>query len=51
MDEPYCVESCPTGALILADPDQIASGKRPFSDKGVPTQLKYTAKESLVKTP
>lgn len=49
MDAPYCVESCPTGALILADPEEIASGKRPFSDKGVATRLNYTAQRSLVK--
>ncbi len=51
MEAPYCVESCPTGALILADPEEIASGRRSFPEKGRVTCLNFIADRSLSKTP
>jgi Fe-S-cluster-containing hydrogenase component 2 len=26
MDAPFCVESCPTHALVFLDPEQVAQG-------------------------
>jgi len=34
MDAIYCVESCPTRALILIDPQDIASGRLKPQKKG-----------------
>jgi carbon-monoxide dehydrogenase iron sulfur subunit len=51
MEAPSCVESCPTGALILADPREIAAGRGPFPDRGKVTALNFTAERSLAKDP
>jgi carbon-monoxide dehydrogenase iron sulfur subunit len=50
MEAPYCVESCPTGALILADPEEIASGRRSLSGKSRITCLNFTTDRNLAKT-
>ncbi len=33
MDAPYCVEACPTHALALLDPEALASGACPLTDR------------------
>jgi carbon-monoxide dehydrogenase iron sulfur subunit len=45
MDGPYCVESCPTHALVLVDPEAIAQGRwRP--ERGALVGLDFSAKSS-----
>jgi carbon-monoxide dehydrogenase iron sulfur subunit len=49
MDVPYCVESCPTHALILIDPEDIAKG-RVNAGKGV-VGLNFVSLKGLTKAP
>lgn len=45
MDAPFCVASCPTHALMLVDPEEVAQGKWTPA-KGVKA-LNYTSGETL----
>ena len=51
MDAPACVESCPTRALLLIDPQEMAAGRFAAPRKGQLVALDYTAGRSLAKTP
>jgi Fe-S-cluster-containing hydrogenase component 2 len=46
-EAPYCVESCPTGALILADAEEAASGKLKFLKKEGILSLNFVSDKSL----
>jgi hypothetical protein len=49
MDAPFCVESCPTQALVLVDPAEVARGAwRP--ERAAPlTGLDFAAPQTLAK--
>jgi carbon-monoxide dehydrogenase iron sulfur subunit len=49
MDAPSCVESCPTHALSLVDPEDIARGKFVAPGKGRLTGLDFVSGRSLAK--
>lgn len=51
MDVPYCVESCPTHALFLVDPDDIAKGKLKLPKKESLAALNFLADKGLAKSP
>jgi carbon-monoxide dehydrogenase iron sulfur subunit len=51
MDGPYCVESCPTQALMLVDSEEIAKGKFKTSKEGRWTGLDFTSGKGLAKSP
>ena len=49
MDAPFCVESCPTRALVLVDPEEIAQGKwRPQKESGL-RGLDFVSTKGLAK--
>jgi Fe-S-cluster-containing dehydrogenase component len=50
MDAVYCVESCPTGALILMDPQDIASGRLKPLKKGSLVGLNFGSGRGLSKS-
>ena len=50
MDAPFCVESCPTHALLLIDPADIAKGKFAPPRRGRLTGLDFVSGRSLAKT-
>ena len=50
MDAPSCVESCPTHALLLVDPEEIAKGKIAAPRRGRLTGLDFISGRSLAKT-
>lgn len=50
MDAPSCVESCPTHALLLIDPEDIANGKFAVPRRGRLTGLDFVSGRSLAKT-
>jgi anaerobic carbon-monoxide dehydrogenase iron sulfur subunit len=43
MESTYCVESCPTGAMILVDSEDIASGRLKPPRKGTWTGLNFAS--------
>jgi hypothetical protein len=43
MEGAYCVESCPTGAMILVDSEDIASGRFKPPRKGTWTGLNFAS--------
>ncbi len=49
MDGPFCVDSCPTGALELVDPDAIAQGRRRGQAAALLTALRFVAPHGLAK--
>jgi Fe-S-cluster-containing hydrogenase component 2 len=49
MDAPFCVESCPTGALQLVDPEAIAQGRRRGHAEALLAALRFVAAHGLVK--
>lgn len=50
MDAPSCVESCPTHALLLIDPEDIANGKFAAPQRGRLTGLDFVSERSLAET-
>ncbi|MBI5968440.1 MAG: 4Fe-4S dicluster domain-containing protein [Deltaproteobacteria bacterium] len=50
MEAPYCVESCPTGALTLLDAEEIARGELPSLKKGSLTGLGFVSDKGLAKS-
>jgi len=48
MDAPFCVESCPTHALLFLDPDEIARGAVKLQ-RGRLTGLDFVAAKTLCK--
>ncbi len=49
LDGPACVQNCPTGALILIDPEEIAKGL--LKPRGNLTGLNYQSEKGLSKKP
>jgi Fe-S-cluster-containing hydrogenase component 2 len=49
MDMAYCVESCPTHALMLIDPEDIARGRFKLPKKGSLVGLNFTSGLGLSK--
>jgi len=49
MDAPYCVESCPTHALILIDPEDMAKAKWDVLRKGNWKGLNFVSTKGLSK--
>jgi ferredoxin len=49
MDGAYCVESCPTHALMLIDPEDIARGRFKPPRKGSLVGLNFAAGLGLSK--
>jgi Fe-S-cluster-containing hydrogenase component 2 len=49
MDAPHCVESCPTHALTLVDPEEIAQGKWGVPKKGKLIGLNFVSPKGLAK--
>jgi carbon-monoxide dehydrogenase iron sulfur subunit len=49
MEAPYCVESCPTHALILADSKDVAKGLLRLPKGGTLTGLNFVANHKLSK--
>jgi len=47
MDALFCVESCPTRALVLLDPEDIARGKSSPQKAGRLTGLNFVSAKSL----
>lgn len=50
MEAPYCVESCPTHALLLIDPEEIAKGKFTLARKEQWTGLNFLSPKALAKS-
>jgi carbon-monoxide dehydrogenase iron sulfur subunit len=50
MDAPFCVESCPTGALVFLDPQQLAQGKVTLRKEGRLVDLGFVSPRSLIKS-
>ncbi len=50
MEAPYCVESCPTRALLLIDPEEIAKGKFTLARKEQWTGLNFLSPKALAKS-
>lgn len=50
MEAPYCVESCPTHALLLVDPEEIAKGKFTLARKERWIGLKFLSPKALAKS-
>jgi Fe-S-cluster-containing hydrogenase component 2 len=46
MDAPFCVESCPTYALLLLDPEEIARGTVKLRKGGL-TGLNFVSASGL----
>jgi ferredoxin len=51
MDMAYCVESCPTHALMLIDPEDIARGRFKPPQKGTLVGLNYVSRQGLSEFP
>ena len=49
MDAPHCVEACPTRALMLVDPEEIAKGKWGIPKEGKLTGLNFVSPKGLAK--
>jgi carbon-monoxide dehydrogenase iron sulfur subunit len=49
MDGPYCVENCPTHALVLADTEEMAKGKAKFRNEGNLSRLNFVSAKGLSK--
>jgi carbon-monoxide dehydrogenase iron sulfur subunit len=49
MDSPYCVESCPTHALVFMDPEDLAGGKWGPPIKGTLKGLNFRSAQGLSK--
>ncbi len=49
MDEVYCVDRCPTHALKLVDPEDIAKGRFTHPKKGSLVGLNFSSEQSLTK--
>jgi Fe-S-cluster-containing dehydrogenase component len=49
MDAVYCVESCPTHALILIDSEDMAKGRFNLPKKGSLTGLNFISPQGLSK--
>jgi anaerobic carbon-monoxide dehydrogenase iron sulfur subunit len=49
MDAPFCVESCPTRALLFLDPEEIAQGKWRHQVGGSLTGLNFVSTKGLAK--
>ncbi len=50
MSAPFCVESCPTGALVFLDPEEVARGAVPVRKGARLTGLDFTAAKGLTKS-
>jgi Fe-S-cluster-containing hydrogenase component 2 len=50
MEAPYCVESCPTHALLLVDPEEIAKGKVTLVRKERWIGLNFLSPKALAKS-
>ena len=50
MDAPYCIESCPTRALMLVDLEEIARGKWEFSKIDRLVRLNFLSDSGLSKS-
>jgi len=51
MEMAYCVESCPTHALMLIDPEDIARGRFKPPKKGTLVGLNYVSRQGLSEFP
>ena len=49
MDAPFCVESCPTHALVLVDPEEIAQGKWRPQTESVLRGLDFVSAKGLAR--
>jgi len=49
MDMAYCVESCPTHALMLIDPEDISKGRFKPPKKGSLIALNFVSGQGLLK--
>jgi Fe-S-cluster-containing hydrogenase component 2 len=49
MDGPFCVESCPTHALLFIDPEEIAQGKWRHQIGDNLTGLNFVSTKGLAK--
>ena len=49
MEAVYCVESCPTKALVLADPEEMAKGRNALKKEGKWVGLNFISETGVTK--